>query len=55
MSDTERPVGRREQNKADKWQRILDAATRLFAEQGYAATTTTQIAKAAKKIGRAHV
>ena len=48
MADTERPVGRREQNKADKWQRILDAATRLFAEQGYAATTTTQIAKAAR-------
>lgn len=39
--------GRRERNRADKQRRILDAATRLFAEHGYSAVTTQQIADAA--------
>jgi AcrR family transcriptional regulator len=47
MSSGTRPPGRREQKKADKLERILFAATKLFAEQGYAATTTTQVARAA--------
>jgi AcrR family transcriptional regulator len=46
MEQPERTPGRREQNKADKWERILAAATKLFAERGYAATTT-DIARAA--------
>ncbi|SHG71126.1 transcriptional regulator, TetR family [Jatrophihabitans endophyticus] len=36
--------GRRERNKADKRQRIFAAADRLFAELGYTAVTTAQIA-----------
>lgn len=47
MVSGERPMGRREQNKADKWERIVAAASQLFEERGYAATTTTAIAKAA--------
>ena len=39
--------GRRQRNKADKWDRILLAATNLFNERGFAATTTTEVAKAA--------
>ncbi len=39
--------GRRERNKADKRERILLAATKLFNERGFAATTTTEVAKAA--------
>ncbi|MBU4336168.1 MAG: TetR/AcrR family transcriptional regulator [Actinobacteria bacterium] len=38
---------RREQAKADRWARILAAATELFAEQGYDAVTTRDVAKAA--------
>lgn len=38
------PPSRRELNKADKRQRILDAATRLFTERGYAAATSQEIA-----------
>lgn len=37
-------VGRREANKEDKRARIIDAAWRLFGEQGVAATTTADIA-----------
>ncbi|NNG19711.1 TetR/AcrR family transcriptional regulator [Naumannella sp. ID2617S] len=43
----DRPIGRREQAKAAKRARILAAADRLFSEQGYAGTTTQQIADAA--------
>jgi AcrR family transcriptional regulator len=39
--------GRREQNKAEKWERIVDAAAKLFAERGYEGTTTTEVARAA--------
>jgi AcrR family transcriptional regulator len=39
--------GRREQNKREKHSRIVAAARRLFRTQGYAETTTQQIAKAA--------
>jgi AcrR family transcriptional regulator len=37
-------VGRRERNKADKRRRIVAAATRLFEERGFEATTTAAIA-----------
>jgi AcrR family transcriptional regulator len=40
-------LGRRERNKADKWERILLAAAKLFNERGFAATTTTEVAKTA--------
>lgn len=40
-------AGRRERNKADKWDRILRAAAKLFDERGYKATTTTEVARAA--------
>ena len=36
--------GRRERNKAQKRARILAAARDLFTEQGYAATTTQEVA-----------
>lgn len=36
--------GRRERNKAQKRERITSAAGRLFATQGFAATTTAQVA-----------
>ena len=39
--------GRRERNKADKRDRIARAAATLFAEHGYAHTTTQQVAVAA--------
>ncbi len=38
---------RRERNKASKRRRILEAATELFTEQGFDATTTATIAKRA--------
>jgi TetR/AcrR family transcriptional regulator, cholesterol catabolism regulator len=41
------PVGLRERNKAEKWSRILAAASRLFATQGFDATTTAAIAEEA--------
>lgn len=41
------PIGRRERNKLEKQRRIVAAARRLFAEQGFAETTTLQIAEAA--------
>ena len=41
------PTGRRERNKHDKRERILDAATRLFAARGFSAVTTGEIAEAA--------
>jgi AcrR family transcriptional regulator len=37
-------LGRRERNKADKRRRIIAAATRLFEERGFEATTTAAIA-----------
>lgn len=40
-------IGRRERNKLEKRKRIVAAARRLFAEQGFAETTTQQIAEAA--------
>lgn len=40
-------IGRRERNKLEKRARIVGAARRLFAEQGFAETTTVQIAEAA--------
>jgi AcrR family transcriptional regulator len=41
------PLGLRERNKAEKWRRILEAASRLFASQGFEATTTAAIAEKA--------
>lgn len=38
------PQGRRERNKQDKLERIVDAASRLFAERGVDDVTTQQIA-----------
>lgn len=40
-------LGRRERNKQEKQQRIFDAADALFAEHGYSAVTTQQIAEQA--------
>jgi AcrR family transcriptional regulator len=40
-------AGRRERNKAEKWDRILHAATKLFRERGFERTTTVEIARAA--------
>jgi len=40
-------IGRRERNKRDKLNRIVGAARALFQSQGYADTTTQQIATAA--------
>jgi AcrR family transcriptional regulator len=40
-------LGRRERNKLEKRARIVAAARRLFDEQGFAETTTLQIAEAA--------
>lgn len=37
-------MSRRERNKAEKRERILGAASDLFSEQGYAATTTQAVA-----------
>ena len=47
--DSQRPVseGRRERNKREKLERIVDASRHLFHTQGYANTTTQQIATAA--------
>lgn len=42
-----RSPGRRERNKLEKRQRIIEAARSLFAAQGFAETTTLQIAEAA--------
>ena len=41
------PLGRRERAKLDKHRRLFDAAAALFAEHGYQAVTTQQIAAAA--------
>lgn len=43
----EQPLGRRERGKRDKRRRISEAAAALFAERGYAAVTTHEIAEAA--------
>ncbi|MDJ0392806.1 helix-turn-helix domain-containing protein [Rhodococcus sp. G-MC3] len=40
-------LGRRERNKRDKYQRIFEAASRLFVARGYSAVTTQEIAEAA--------
>ena len=42
------PSGLRERNKRNKLQRILVAATQLFAEHGYSQVTTQQIAEVAQ-------
>lgn len=42
-----RPADLRSVRKADTEQRIIDAAARLFVEEGYAATTLTAVARAA--------
>lgn len=47
MVSQQSQLGRREQNKAEKWQRIVGAAAKLFAERGYDGTTTTEVARAA--------
>ncbi|MDA3038898.1 MAG: TetR/AcrR family transcriptional regulator [Actinomycetota bacterium] len=47
QADPPQPLGRREQNKADKYRRIADAANTLFRKQGFEATTTAAIAEAA--------
>lgn len=47
MASQKTQLGRREQNKAEKWQRIVGAAAKLFAERGYEGTTTTEVARAA--------
>lgn len=44
---TVRP-GKRERNKAEKRQRIIEAARSLFSEKGFDATTTLEIAERAK-------
>ncbi|MFJ4813883.1 TetR/AcrR family transcriptional regulator [Streptomyces sp. NPDC088801] len=44
MSVAPRPVGRRERNKRDKLDRIVAAASELFAERGVDEVTTQQIA-----------
>jgi AcrR family transcriptional regulator len=44
MSLTSRPVGRRERNKQDKLDRIIAAASELFAGHGVDEVTTQQIA-----------
>jgi TetR/AcrR family transcriptional regulator len=44
MSSTPLPVGRRERNKRDKLERIVAAATELFAARGVDEVTTQQIA-----------
>ncbi|MFT3876266.1 MAG: TetR/AcrR family transcriptional regulator [Propioniciclava sp.] len=40
-------IGRRERNKAEKRERIIAAAAELFTRQGFARTTTQQVAAAA--------
>ncbi|GAB48367.1 TetR/AcrR family transcriptional regulator [Mobilicoccus pelagius] len=45
MTQLERPVSRRERNKAEKRARIREAASTLFAEHGYEKTTMAQVAR----------
>src|SRR5437667_1856112 len=45
---TTKPPGRRERNKANVRQRIVDAALALFQSRGFDATTTKQIARKAR-------
>jgi AcrR family transcriptional regulator len=40
-------IGKRERNKAEKRRRIIEAASRLFLEKGFEATTTAEISAAA--------
>ena len=44
MSVASQPVGRRERNKQAKLERIMTAASELFAEHGVDEVTTQQIA-----------
>jgi AcrR family transcriptional regulator len=46
-TSTQARPGRREQNKAEKRRRIVTAATKLFEERGFEATTTAAIAEEA--------
>jgi AcrR family transcriptional regulator len=46
-ADTDAPLGRRERKKHQTRQRIFEVADALFAEKGYAAVTTQEIAAAA--------
>jgi AcrR family transcriptional regulator len=45
---TQRPLGRREQNKRDKLARIIVAARQLFTKKGFDATRISDIARRAK-------
>lgn len=47
VMDQAPPLSRRERNKQEKQARIVAAARRLFAEKGFAQTTTLEIAEAA--------
>lgn len=47
MTPTSSPVGRRERNKQQKLDRIMDAARELFAQHGVDEVTTQQIAEKA--------
>ena len=44
MRDAQIPIGRREQAKQDKRERIMAAARALFAEHGVGGVTTQQVA-----------
>ncbi|AGT95230.1 TetR/AcrR family transcriptional regulator [Rhodococcus sp. WS1] len=51
MTKSDQELGRRERNKLEKQARIFDAAAELFAEKGYSAVTTQEIADRADVAG----
>ncbi|XGU18265.1 helix-turn-helix domain-containing protein [Rhodococcus sp. 3Y1] len=51
MTKPDQELGRRERNKLEKQTRIFDAAAELFAEKGYSAVTTQEIADRADVAG----
>ena len=51
MTKSDQELGRRERNKLEKQTRIFDAAAELFAEKGYSAVTTQEIADRADVAG----